>query len=295
MEAMRQTIDIIKPGTNTLVVKQEEVPTGLDKDVFQSVSRQVKTSTRTDPKIVIVSSGAIAAGMLEAGATVRPGKDTEEGMTQLQRFASIGWRILHNAWDKSMSGIVTGGVLLTEQALDPQDEGHRQERSEALRVIRALLDNGEVPIVNENDAIAHEEISFGDNDILAARLAVNIARSALFEGNVRLFLLSNTNGVYEDMTDPDTRIPVIHNTDQYRHLALGTDSVNSSGGMRSKFDAADIAHAAGIDMWLYDPRIGNGHRGLAISGETGTYFPAPDLSLSAGFVPGNALANDTIS
>jgi glutamate 5-kinase len=223
---------------------------------------------------VLVTSAFIAAGMIATNTKRRPNRETE--MPELQRLASIGALPILSAWDASIKQKNIGSVLLTRQELSEESD----ERDEALKVIHALLKHREVPVVNEDDSVSHEEISFGDNDILAATLAACMARSSLF-GRVRLFLLSVTNGIYEDRHDPRSRIAVIENTDVYRHLAGESDSDLGSGGAASKIIAADIANAAGVDMWVFDPRSGS-HRNQALRGQIGTYFPAHAVELSMG-------------
>ena len=268
MEKIIDDVYVTKVGTNVLVNQNEDGSQSLNRSVLRSVGRQATVESNN----VIVSSAAIAAGMIETGTMVRPDKRAK--MPELQRLSSIGQRHILNAWGESIHHEDVGEVLLTRHTLDHnRAERHaEEERAEALKVIYTLLRHGEVPVVNENDAVTHDEISFGDNDILAATLAACMARSSLF-GNVRLLLLSDVNGVYADKDDPGTRIPIIENTADYRDLAQESDSDNGTGGMVSKFDAADIAQAAGVDMWIFDPR-NNAHRNQAMRGKIGTYFPA---------------------
>lgn len=262
MRAPIDNVDVLKVGTNLLMHHQGDGE-ALNYDMFSRIAVQAFG----EANVVIVSSAAITAGMAVTDTLVRPDKEAE--MPELQRLASIGWRHVLNAWDASLFRKTSGGLLLTRQ-----DLSHRRERQEALQVIHALLSHKDVPIVNENDAITHEEIAFGDNDRLAATLAASLAKSALFGSQVRLFLLSDVNGVYADRNNPASRIPVIANLEEYAHLAEGPDSDNGTGGMVTKFAAVAIAQAAGIDTWLYDPRLGKKQQALDL--EIGTYFPAPE-------------------
>lgn len=262
-EVIRHT-DVIKVGTNALVRKHEDGSESLNYETFRRIGRVASAGGEGRPA-VIVSSGAITAGMIATGTKKRPGKTTQ--MPELQRLASVGWGHILHAWDSSIKLRNTGGVLLTQQELN-----RSEERDEAIQVIHTLLSHGEVPIVNENDTISHSEIAFGDNDTLAATLAVSMAHSELFGNKVRLFLLGDTNGVYADKDDPDTRIPVITDTADYLHLAEGSDSEFGTGGMVTKFAAADIAKEGGVDMWIYKASRGNPN--YALRGTFGTYFPA---------------------
>ena len=267
MVKMLDHIDIIKVGTDVLVQEDRTGVRGLNQFAFRRVGRQLSGEGNN----VLVTSAAIAAGMAVTRTKSRP--DAASEMPELQRQASVGWLPIMSAWNQAIRRKNIGSVLLTRQELDQEAE----ERDEALRVIHTLLKHGEVPVINENDVIRHDEITFGDNDILAATLAACMARSPLF-GKVRLFMMSSVNGVYEDVDDPRSRIPVIEDTASQRHLALETDSVNGTGGMISKFDAADIAGPAGVDIWILDPRSGS-HRNRAVRGEIGTYFPARAVEL----------------
>lgn len=260
----------MKVGTNVLINSRDDFPKSLNHEVFSNIGQEASDAAVTDQKIVLVSSAAIAAGMIATHAQSRPSKS--DGMVELQRLASIGWREIHNAWDNSIKGTATGALLLTRQELAPTDAVHRQEREQALEVINVLLEHGEVPLVNENDVIAHDEISFGDNDILAGLLAASMAKSDRYN-RIRLFLISNTNGVYEEAGNPNNRLPVIEDTAAFRHLIYENASANGTGGMISKFAAVDIAHSEGVDVWIYDGR-GGFKREAAANGQIGTYFPA---------------------
>jgi glutamate 5-kinase len=258
-------VDIMKVGGKTLgyelYAKGEVDGFELNDLTFETVGSEVAEDSGD---IAIVTSAAIMAGMQAVGLRQRPDKDTD--MRELQRLSDIGRRYIENKWDEFLPGRHVGGLPLTRRELD-----HPQTREETLGVIERHFVRGDVPVINENDAITHEEISFGSNDILAARLAARMQQSDLF-GTVRLFLLTDVNGVYRDVNNLYSRISVIENTDEYRHLAGGADSNYSIGGMKSKFEAADIAKKAGVDMWIYSP--GHGHREQAVEGEIGTYFPA---------------------
>ena len=134
-----------------------------------------------------------------------------------------------------------------------------------------LLSNGCVAIVNENDAISHEEIAFGVNDTLAARLAAKIGQSALFGSDIKLVILSDIDGVYEDLNDRSSVVSKIYSPNDFAHLAGNTCNLSGTGGMRTKFDAANIAIEHGIDMWIAN---GSEHNAIqrSISGEIGTHF-----------------------
>ncbi len=137
-----------------------------------------------------------------------------------------------------------------------------------MKVTHRLLSHGDLPVVNENDAISHEEIAHGDNDQLAARLASKIAASDLFKARVRLVVLSNIDGVYDGA---GAVCPEIVDIDKYLHLAEGAISTQGTGGMGTKLEAAQIARTDGVEMWIANGRSENAIQ-RTLAGEIGTHF-----------------------
>ena len=259
-----KTIIVIKVGTNTLIKKGTSGEEILDTESFERIGLQIKTLQGMGYGIIVISSAAITAGMVQIGVRVRPSIDTE--MIELQRLASIGWRHVLAAWGNALPESNVGELLLTQADLNDQSE-----REEALRVIKVLLNHGDVPIVNENDAITHQEISFGDNDTLAALLAAGLAESTLYSEDIKLILLSDVDGVYADKNDSSTIIPAIADIRDYVHVAGDATSANGTGGMKSKFSAAEIAVSHGVDMWITNGRSENSIQNT-LSGRAGTHF-----------------------
>jgi glutamate 5-kinase len=254
---------LLKIGTSTLMEIQKDGSECLDTASFERISKQVLRLKANGCRVIIVSSGAITAGMVETALTSRPAKVTR--MHELQRLASIGWRHVLNGWDAALGENTIGELLLTQKELGLSDE-----RQEALLVTHTLLAHGDIPIVNENDAITHEEIEFGDNDTLAATYAARICNSSMFGNNVKLILLSDINGVYSDLKDSDSVISKIQNIDAYSHLAQEHGS-KGTGQMRTKFEAARIATENGVEMWIANGRTDNVVE-RALDGELGTHF-----------------------
>lgn len=261
---MEQTT-VIKVGTNTLIERRDDGSERLDAASFRRIGRQVLQLREAGTGVVIVSSAAITAGMVATGLTTRPDMQTE--MPELQRLASIGWRHVLNAWDGALPGATIGELLLTQRELDFQ-----HERDEVLGVTHTLLHHGDIAIANENDAITHEEIAFGDNDRLAATFAARLNRSALF-GRVSLVVLSDVHGVYRDVRDPTSVISEIHDIAQYTHLANGTTKPGATGGMTTKFAAARIARDNGVPMYIAHGRTDSAIQ-RTLDGEIGTSFTA---------------------
>lgn len=266
----QKDILVIKVGTSTLTRLNECGERVIDPESFTRVGRQLVRLHSEGYGIIVVSSAAIASGMAQVRMTERPNKNT--AMPELQRLASIGWRHILNSWSDVLGGLVVGELLLTKGEL----ETGKKEGGELMRVVSALLLHGDIAIANENDAITHSEIAFGDNDTLAGYIAATIKRSSLFDQDVKLILLSDIDGVYADIRDPESVIATIDDIDAYRHVAGQSESLTGTGGMETKFMAASIALQAGVKVW-----IGNGRHASVIDDmlqrRRGTYF-APRTS-----------------
>jgi glutamate 5-kinase len=272
-------VDIYKIGTGSLTTMNEDGTFALDIESFHRIGNQVVRRLESGVNVGIVSSAAITAGMVELGLRERPDRVTS--MPELQMLASIGNRPLLNAWHDALPGKHIGGLLLTGNELSTHHVNRmaRKEREQAMMTTRALFRYGHIPVINENDAVTHEEIAFGDNDGLAGLFAAQVSESKLFgrrpEGGclVRLVILSDVDGVYANPHDSSTLIPRIDDIEAYRHLAGGNGSVNSTGGMVTKFDAAEIATTHQVQTWITNGRTQDTIE-RAIAGEIGTYFPA---------------------
>lgn len=263
---MKKQIVVIKVGTSTVIRREDDGSEHLNQEAFFEIGRQVRNLIKADSGVVIVSSAAIGGGMLATGLTERPARDGE--IPKLQRLASIGWRHILNAWDAAIGDDYhVAEMLLTGHSLSLT----RHEREEAIRLIHTLLEHNDIPVINENDAIAHQEIAFGDNDTLAATIAAKIEASNLFTCPVKLVLLSDINGVYEDKDDPTTIIREIAAIAEFRHVIGDAATKYGTGGMTTKFKAAETATKAGVDMWICN---GNAKNAIidALAGRTGTHF-----------------------
>jgi glutamate 5-kinase len=267
---------VVKVGTSTMF-KQEDGREVLDRETIGNIGHQVNRLRKIGYKVPIVSSGAVTAGMEATGTSVRPSGD--EAMPEIQRLAAIGWTTIVGAWGEA-TGAITGGILLTRRELDLEVPEH----DEALRTTYTLLSHGDIPIINENDAITHGELakeSFGQNDTLSAIYAAQFATSTtgLFGKNVGLVMLSNVDGLYADMSDSGSVIREIgaSDIDIYAHLAGGTNGNRGKGGMKTKFDAAHIVTDAGVEMWIANGRTDDSIQ-LALDGVIGTHFAAEHAS-----------------
>ena len=214
--------------------------------------------------VVIVSSGAIAHGIQKLGLKSRP-KD----IAWLQAAAAAGQSILMQRYEQAFEKvkIPVAQVLLTHA-----DLADRARTNNARNALAALLEAGCVPIINENDAVAVEEIKFGDNDQLAAMV------TPLVEADL-LLLLSDVEGLLDA---EGKRVPVVNRiATEARHLAGGSTSGVGTGGMSSKIEAARRATLAGAHVVIAHARE-PGILGRVTSGQdVGTFFPAPEQRLSA--------------
>ncbi|MCF3122904.1 glutamate 5-kinase [Streptomyces arenae] len=260
MAAARQSVAeaqrvVVKVGSSSLTTASG----GLDADrVDALVDVLAKSRSGGEREIVLVSSGAIAAGLAPLGLVRRP-KD----LARQQAAASVGQGLLVARYTASFAryGVRVGQVLLTSD-----DMARRAHHRNASRTLDQLLAMGALPVVNENDTVATDEIRFGDNDRLAA-LVAHLVHADL------LVLLSDVDGLYDgDPARPGTsRISEVTGPDDLAHVQIGSAGKAGvgTGGMVTKVEAARIAAAAGIPVVLTSAS----QAGDALAGRaTGTYF-----------------------
>ncbi len=221
---------------------------------------QVATVRSHGVSPIVVTSGAIACGVEALGLKARP-----RAIELLQAAASVGQSRLVEEYAREFQGfsVVVGQVLLTQA-----DFIHRESYVNAQRAVEKLLALGVVPIVNENDVTAVEEIRFGDNDTLAALLACMVSADLLI-------ILSDVDGVYRDRNDPSTLIAEVDEiTDDIERIALGAGTPFGSGGMITKIRAARIVTCAGVEMVIASGRQDGIIESVLGHDEAGTRFLA---------------------
>ncbi|MDA1096279.1 MAG: glutamate 5-kinase [Chloroflexi bacterium] len=257
---LRYRTIVVKLGTNVLTGGKDR----LDLDIISALADEVATLAQRRVRTVIVSSGAIAAGR-EALGLPRLGR---YGIANLQVLAAVGQSRLMQVYEQIFSGhgIIVGQALLTRPDLDS-----KRTATNARRALLGMLELGVIPIVNENDVTATDEIgrSFGDNDNLSAAVA-NLLDADL------LVLLTDQDGLYDSdpRTNPDAKlIPhVARVTDAIRHAAAALPSEGGRGGMASKINAAAEATSWGTAVVIAGGRV-PGVLTRAVSGESaGTFF-----------------------
>jgi glutamate 5-kinase len=223
---------VIKIGSALLVDAERGRPAS---DWLAALGEDVEALRAAGKQVVIVSSGAVALGRLALGLS---GKLRLE---EKQAAAAAGQARLMRAYESVFS---TYNTPVAQALLTPDDTEQRRRWLNARATLETLLTLGAVPIVNENDTVATEEIRYGDNDRLAARVAQMISAEALV-------LLSDVDGLYT--ADPRRNPGAVHIpevsliTPEIEAMAGGenTDAQVGSGGMRTKIEAAKIAVAAG--------------------------------------------------
>jgi glutamate 5-kinase len=204
-------------------------------DVLARICDDVAALRDAGRDVLVVSSGAIAVGIRERGLEVRP-----RAVDELQAASALGQGRLYHVYDRLLAerGQTSAQVLLTFFDLSA-----RTHYLNARQTLRRLLDWDVVPVINENDTTTTDEISFGDNDFLAAQVAILI-------GAELLVMLTSTHGLFtaDPRTDPAARlVEAVDDFDALERYDVGrSTSVLGSGGMRSKVVAAEMASAAGI-------------------------------------------------
>ena len=259
---------VVKIGTRPLTR-----PDGLlDEERVASLAGELHELVESGRRVVLVSSGAVAAGMGQLGLSQRP-----TNLAHLQAVAAIGQGFLVQSYERTLRahGRHAAQILLTAEDLD-----HRVRYLNVRNTLSTLLEMGALPIINENDTVSVDELqtTFGDNDRLAA-IVTNLLQAPL------LVILSDVEGLYDgDPDDPASRvIPTVTRLDE-SIFALARDRGTgglTKGGMASKLEAARIVTAAGENVIIAD----GGQAGLLgriMAAETvGTLFLAQGLTVTA--------------
>jgi glutamate 5-kinase len=233
---------------------------------------EIAAARRDGHTVVVVTSGAIAAGWTALGR----GEQRPSDPAVLQAVSAVGQHRLMRLWQ---DGLDPHGTLAGQVLLAPLDFVHRTQYLHARGTLRHLVDLGVVPVVNENDAVADEEIRFGDNDRLAALVAHLV-------GAQLLVLLTDAPGLLTAdprRTEEASLIEEVVEIDhELERLAGGPGSAAGSGGMASKLAAAKIATWSGVETVIADAAR-PGVLAAALGGEAGagTVFRARAARLSA--------------
>ncbi|MEJ7594640.1 MAG: glutamate 5-kinase [Planctomycetaceae bacterium] len=252
-----QTV-IVKIGTNVLTTDNDR----LDLDRIQCISDQIFRIQQTGRKVVLVSSGAVGAGIGILGLSRRP-----DSLPALQATAAIGQPQLMRTWNDALmkNGLKTAQLLLTGN-----DFRNRQRYLNVRNTLRTLFDFGVVPIVNENDTVSIKEIAVGDNDQLASMLATLLP-------DPLLVILSGIAGLYNGppSNPASVVIPLIEKPDDsLLKLAAAEQSTRGRGGMASKLRAILAATGMGETVILASGRSDSVLDDIREGKTTGTLFLA---------------------
>ncbi len=244
---------VVKVGSSSLTRPDG----GLDHERVTALVEALAAHRRGGIEVLLVSSGAIAAGLEPLGLARRP-----RDLATAQAAASVGQGLLMARYTEAFArhGTTVGQVLLTAE-----DVIRRTHYANARRTLDRLLGLGVVPVVNENDTVATDEIRFGDNDRLAALVAHLVQADALL-------LLTDVDALYDGPpTRPGARrLSVVRTSSDLDGVRLGSSGTSvGTGGMTSKVEAAAIATTAGIPTWLTSAEL----VGAVLAGEdVGTFF-----------------------
>lgn len=232
---------VIKVGSSLLI---DPVQGCVKRGWLETLAEDAASLHRRGADVLIVSSGAIALGRTVLGLSRRNLK-----LEDSQAAAAVGQIALARLWAEALADrkITAGQILVTFG-----DTEERQRYLNARETIGRLLDLRAVPVINENDTVATNEIRYGDNDRLAARVATMASADLLI-------LLSDVAGLYDapPAANPEAKlVPVVRRVDErIEAMAGGAGSALSRGGMRTKIEAAKIATAGGTHMLIADGRV----------------------------------------
>jgi glutamate 5-kinase len=246
---------VVKLGTAVLTDERKQP----DRAQMRQLVAQVARQRREGREIVIVTSGAVGAGMGVLGYSKRP-----ESVAEQQACAAVGQSRLMATYEKLFGefDLRVAQVLLTHADLQ-----HHERHHNARGTLLTLLKRGVVPIINENDAVSTTELKFGDNDRLSALVA------ALLPADL-LVILTSVDGVIRDFGKTTAKrlsaIPEID--DEVEALAGGTTSATAVGGMRSKIQAAKIVVRSGLPLVIAPGRNTTVLDDIVRGGDVGTLF-----------------------
>jgi glutamate 5-kinase len=248
---------VVKVGSSSLTLKTG----GLDRANIEKLVNEVSSLVKRGIEVIIVTSGAIAAGLEDLNIPKKPRE-----ITLLQAAASIGQVELMKLYGDlfSENGLKIGQILLTQE-----DTTRREQYLNIKNTIRNLIDLGVFPLINENDSVAVDEIKFGDNDKLAALVSV------LAEADV-LVILTDIEGMYDKNPRVSRDAKLISYIDRIdkniESAAGGIGSTYGIGGMESKIKAAKICSFSGIKTIIANSRRKNVLDEILEGKSVGTFF-----------------------
>ncbi len=257
---------VVKVGTSTLLHPNGKI----NLYRIEHLVRELSDLASQGKEVVLVTSGAIGVGMVRMGLEKRP-----DSIQERQALASIGQVLLMHLYDKFFTeyGQIAGQVLLTKENF-----ANHSQYINGRNTIMTMLQKGMIPVINENDAVTIAEVKIGDNDTLSATVA------AMVDADV-LIILSDIDGVYDanPQTNPDAKLlrEIKEITQAVEQLAGGAGSNVGTGGMATKIEAAKIATAAGVTMFIASGSQNGVVRAILQGEDYGTVFPPKPAHLRA--------------
>lgn len=257
---------VVKVGTSTLTHATGK----LNFYRIEKLVRELSDLANQGKEIVLVSSGAVAAGLERRNLREKP-----KSIPEKQALAAVGQGILMHVYEKLFSeyGQTVAQVLLTRE----NSLAHKQYMN-CRNALLMLLKMGVIPVVNENDAVAVDELKIGDNDTLSATVATLVDADALL-------ILSDIEGVYtaNPQEHPEAKLlaEIAEITPEIERIAGGAGSKLGTGGMYTKIQAAKIAMNAGVTMAIGCGARDGVVRALLGGARVGTVFPAKEAHLKA--------------
>ena len=255
---------VVKVGTSTLAYG----PGRMNLYNIEHLVRGLVDMANEGREMILVSSGAIAAGLGRLGMTEKP-----DSIPEKQAIAAVGQGMLMHIYEKFFAeyGKVAAQVLLTrENSVRHNQYIHSRE------ALCAMLAMGAIPVINENDAVTVDEIKIGDNDQLSATGATRVDADALI-------ILSDIDGLYTANPATHPEAEIIHEvpeiTPEIERLAGGAGSAMGTGGMMTKIEAAKVAMNAGVTMVIAPGARDHVLRDVLNGEEIGTLFPAKESHL----------------
>ena len=253
---------VVKLGTGVLTDSRKQPDPGQ----LEQLVAQIAGQRQAGRDVVVVTSGAVGAGMGVLGYEKRPGE-----LAELQACAAVGQSRLMATYENLFArfDLKVAQVLLTHDDLQ-----HHERHLNARNTLVTLLGRGVVPIINENDAVSFTELKFGDNDTLSALVACLLPADLLV-------VLTTVDGVIENFGQTNSRtIPTIEQiNERIEQLAGGTGSATAVGGMASKIQAAKMVARSGIPMVIASGKKNNVLPNILAGEEEGTLFVAQPTRL----------------
>lgn len=248
---------VVKIGSSSLTSDTG----GLNPDKIRFFAAELAQLQRSGSQVLLVTSGAVAAGFTSLGYRTRP-----KVLHEKQAAAAVGQALLMQAYHEAFA---SHGVSVAQILLTRYDFSNRKRVQNAMMTIDELLQRGVVPIINENDTVSVDELKFGDNDTLSA-LVGNLVKAN------KLIIITDMDGLYTDDPRKNANAQRIERvdaiSDELFSFAGGSGSAVGTGGMRSKVEAARIAMRGGVPVFI-GRVLEEGDLNLAVAGTgKGTYF-----------------------